>query len=57
MVEKCIYIPQKRVVAVKRLRADIMKTEEDLKVRERHASDGTSAVLTRRCSSDAFRTS
>ncbi|GAX74900.1 hypothetical protein CEUSTIGMA_g2346.t1 [Chlamydomonas eustigma] len=30
-VEKCIYLPQKRVVAVKRLRPDVMKNSEDLK--------------------------
>ena len=35
IVEKCMYLPQNRIVAVKRLRPDVMKNEEDIKVRNR----------------------
>ena len=34
IVEKCTYLPQNRIVAVKRLRPDVMKNSEDVKVSE-----------------------
>ena len=45
IVEKCTYLPQNRIVAVKRLRPDVMKNSEDVKVSE--------PVATCQCKSDS----